>query len=684
MSTVISPRALAVRSRSDRSAIDLRCAWPRPRSRLLAVLVIGLASLSRDAPASEAKPARPQDPGTIAPTISGVGGLFRTASAQFGAPNTFRIGLHVEAFTGSDFLVEGDENSRFLGTLALSYTAWRYLEIFAKLTSVANNNDRTDPDRLDQEVILALGDFGLGAKMAYPIGGVLSIGASAMVEFLNSVGGLSFDANAIGVYAGLISTLDLSRANPNTPLRLHVNAGYHLDNSNDLSDFTGYPLASLQVEKFALGIRPSRVQVRVGLEAPLSRWIGWGLTPIVELGIDVATADADTDFSRFAPPDGNELTSSDLNGRSSAWLSVGLRLRPVRGLNIDLGSDIGLQSPGYGFGPPVTPWNLILGMSYAFDPEGRTRVVTVERVKRVPRATPTAATFKIKGRVIDGGTGRPIEGAIVAFAGKALTGLSSNADGTFVSYGFPPGPLTILVRHGDYQPLRLNATVRSTPQKTMIVRLARRRPKTGQLSVSVTSAAGRAIAAATVHVDGPTQRRITTGASGQAAAEDLPRGHYTVRATADRYRSAQAEIDVSEGQTARLALSLAKPAPKGLVRLTRRAIITRKKVHFATGTAKLRPDALQILDAVVEVLQDNPKITRLQIAGHTDNRGRATRNLALSQSRAEAVRDYLVSRGISASRLSAMGYGSRQPKVPNLTPFNRARNRRVEFRIITR
>jgi len=69
------------------------------------------------------------------------------------------------------------------------------------------------------------------------------------------------------------------------------------------------------------------------------------------------------------------------------------------------------------------------------------------------------------------------------------------------------------------------------------------------------------------------------------------------------------------------------------------------------------------------------------VAGHADARGRAKRNLALSQRRARAVVTYLIQKGIDAGRLEAVGYGEARPVAPNDTPQNRAKNRRIEVEI---
>jgi len=79
-------------------------------------------------------------------------------------------------------------------------------------------------------------------------------------------------------------------------------------------------------------------------------------------------------------------------------------------------------------------------------------------------------------------------------------------------------------------------------------------------------------------------------------------------------------------------------------------------------------------------MNENPAYI-LNIGGHTDNVGKADMNMKLSQDRADAVKAYLIEKGIDGSRLNATGYGSTQPVGDNKTDKGRALNRRVEFKV---
>ena len=124
------------------------------------------------------------------------------------------------------------------------------------------------------------------------------------------------------------------------------------------------------------------------------------------------------------------------------------------------------------------------------------------------------------------------------------------------------------------------------------------------------------------------------------------------------------------------------PKKNQLVVVTPTEIRILEQIQFATGKATIVPppksNSYTILNQVADLLRENPKVS-LEVQGHTDNVGDAAYNMKLSQARAEAVRKYLVSHGIEASRLVARGYGATQPIVPNTSDANRAVNRRSQF-----
>lgn len=104
-------------------------------------------------------------------------------------------------------------------------------------------------------------------------------------------------------------------------------------------------------------------------------------------------------------------------------------------------------------------------------------------------------------------------------------------------------------------------------------------------------------------------------------------------------------------------------------------------VNFALNSADLTPEAKQNLDAIAEVFTEFPD-TELMIEGYTDSTGDEAYNLTLSKKRAKSVESYLKSQGVSNSRFASVeGYGEANPRFPNDTKENQAKNRRVEIGI---
>jgi len=101
-------------------------------------------------------------------------------------------------------------------------------------------------------------------------------------------------------------------------------------------------------------------------------------------------------------------------------------------------------------------------------------------------------------------------------------------------------------------------------------------------------------------------------------------------------------------------------------------------VQFEVRSARIESGSYATLDQAAAIISTNPSL-KFEIQGHTDSGGQASWNLSLSQSRAEAVRAYLIKRGVPADHLTAVGFGETKPIARNATPEGRAKNRRVEI-----
>ncbi len=107
------------------------------------------------------------------------------------------------------------------------------------------------------------------------------------------------------------------------------------------------------------------------------------------------------------------------------------------------------------------------------------------------------------------------------------------------------------------------------------------------------------------------------------------------------------------------------------------------EISFDTNSAAIKPQMRSVLDPFAASLRDDPA-TRIDIVGHTDSTGSDAINNPLSVDRAQSVRDYLSSRGVSMSRIYTDGKGSYQPVADNNSDAGRAKNRRVEIYIAER
>jgi peptidoglycan-associated lipoprotein len=125
-----------------------------------------------------------------------------------------------------------------------------------------------------------------------------------------------------------------------------------------------------------------------------------------------------------------------------------------------------------------------------------------------------------------------------------------------------------------------------------------------------------------------------------------------------------------------------------LNRIQKNVAFRLNNIYFELDKWDIKAEAAAELDKLVDLLNDNPEITKMELSSHTDSIASADYNITLSQRRAESTVRYLVSKGINPDRLVAKGYGESRPVARNTNPNGtdnpdgRARNRRTEFRIL--
>ena len=125
------------------------------------------------------------------------------------------------------------------------------------------------------------------------------------------------------------------------------------------------------------------------------------------------------------------------------------------------------------------------------------------------------------------------------------------------------------------------------------------------------------------------------------------------------------------------------PSNQAIANLSVGSTVVLHNIYFQFDRSTILQQSYKELTTLVELMRDNPKL-RIEIGGHTDNQGSASYNMKLSESRAKAVADYLIAKGIDPKRLQYRGYGKTKPIADNSSDEGRAKNRRVEMKILSK
>lgn len=168
---------------------------------------------------------------------------------------------------------------------------------------------------------------------------------------------------------------------------------------------------------------------------------------------------------------------------------------------------------------------------------------------------------------------------------------------------------------------------------------------------------------------------VTNSATGKFIITLSSGKNYGIAVKADGYLFHSENFDIPNGSADNLVNKVIE-----LKNIAVGSKIALRNIFFDTGKSKLRSESNAELDRLVKLMKDVPSL-KIEISGHTDNTGSATLNNSLSQDRAQAVVDYLKSKSIAASRMTAKGYGSNKPIATNNTSDGRQQNRRTEFEI---
>ncbi|MEM7157525.1 MAG: OmpA family protein [Myxococcota bacterium] len=629
--------------------------------------------------------AKPDDPSMVRGrrepmmnTNRGAAGLFRTTLPDAGGKYTFRFKLHTDFFRKEGFVYVGDagpdQHARVRGGVAMSFSPFEWGELFMSINSQANRNAREQPGRQDADAVFALGDVDFGLKGAHRftklgigVGGQVGVGLlSGSDRLLTSGVNVWFD----GLFAVDIRYLTKSQF----PFRFTTNLGWIYDSSLNIAPFGRISDdVSREVTRFSLGANHNRMRMKYAVDFPirLGKERQFGLDPILEWAWDISTQEESIAFGR------DDAQPSPLP-RSSQWVTAGLRANVVAGLHLEAAVDVGLVSPNYEFGPGVPPWQVLLGLGWSFDPKPVVKEVEVETpAPPPPPPEPVALEGRIVGQVLDP-AGNPIADARVMFPGLSSTAVLTDANGSFTSFRFPAGQVAAQVMIGDTVVSEQTFEVKNGEDSQATIQLETMpAPPTGIVQGAITDEQGNPVQFS-MRVSGQGVDQSFDSTPGGLIALELYVGDYVGTVTAAGFKTKDVRFTVPEGGELQLSeqLKADKPPETPNVRGSKRGISLRKKIRYNGNDVS--PKSHKILDELAVFMNAHPEFRLIQINVHTDNLGNPR---GRSQARADAVKAYLTSKGVSPTRIKAKGHADRKPVAVNLTAAGRAKNNRTSISV---
>jgi len=274
-----------------------------------------------------------------------------------------------------------------------------------------------------------------------------------------------------------------------------------------------------------------------------------------------------------------------------------------------------------------------------------------------------SAKATIGGRIYDAATGQALPGT-VSIDRAGVGPVTANADGVY-SVEVSRGETGLTASAEGYLPM--SSTVAAVSGGTHQVDFPLERVQTtGTVSGTVTDASSGLPLAATV-----TSGSVTAQADAQGFyTMELASGSRTLTASAAAYGSENATVSIPAGASVTQDFQLD-------------LVVDFDKVYFDLDSDVIRGDARTALDNIASFLLANPGVS-VTITGNTCDLGEENYNQNLGERRAEAVRNYLIAKGVGEARLGTVSYGESRPDAPNTDETHRSQNRRAEFIILGR
>ncbi len=572
-------------------------------------------------------------------------GVWRTFSAQRREAGPTAIGLSLSSryFNLSDFPVSGTDLERLSGKAAISYTPLSSWEIFLSGSAWTSNEDVT------AALVQQVGNMDFGTKIAFDVDEIWSVGVMGLGHYRRGAVDLGYTDTALSWDALALGTLDLW--SQGIPLRIHGNVGFRLDQTGHL-----LPNTALEAARILYGVNGEHsLLAGLGVEVPL-RPVVLSAEYTMEIALDAAGVGV------FDNPQRATLGVRYFPSEDRTW---GVGLASDLGFFASDGASRIVKEPDFGFHA---------GLFFHFAKPG-------SRVEALPTKVAEVENENyIFGKVTNARTGHSVGGAIIALCGPEISPLVSNPeDGRFRSYPLPAGDCNLTVTADGYSPLSQMVRVPDQGNLQHDMVLTPSEPERGIVVVRVKDGKGKPTQAQIVLPDVPRAKPMETDSEGRLRIK-LPVNTYVMRAEGPKGSFSTVNVDVVDGTEVYAEFLLQSGATEAF--LDDGLISVVKPIQFKSGSEVISQESEKTLQDVAKILQANPQIELVEIGGHTDSSGSSEKNLQLSQMRADAVMETLISLGIQKSRLTPVGYGSDQPIADNATLAGRKANRRVEFKIL--
>ena len=460
------------------------------------------------------------------------------------------------------------------------------------------------------------------------------------------------------------------------PFRFTTNVGWMLDNSLQIAEFGRIQdSTSRDVLRFALGANHNRVRLRNAIDFPVrfGKERQFGVDPFVEWSWDVSTQEESLAFSQAG------AQPSPLP-RSSQWLTLGARANVVSGLARRCGrrhrhglpelrvrtadaAVAGHSRPGLVVRPqPGRQGGRGRGRSSAAASAGPKAGRAHRRPGRRPRRSP------------GGQRGRHVPGPDVDVD-------PHRRHGSFTSFRFPAGTVAVQVVQDGAVLAEASADVAQGEDTQLQIQLEQAAtPATGIMRGVIVDSGGQAVVGEMkLSGEGVDPNQAFPATAEGSWRSSCFEGTYQATVTAAGFKTATTTFTVKPGEEITVTVTLEPDAPVETpnVKANKRSIRLTKKIAY-TKSNDVAEKSKPVLDQLAAFLKGHPEYAGIEIRTHTDDKGAAKKR---TDERAAAVKNYLVGKGISASRVTTKGQGSSKPVAVNMTASGRAQNNRTEIRV---